>query len=256
MEPSFTLLASTLFLLVAAIVYAHVGDRILRTLAARGEATRARNMFALWWYGVSLTTLAGAIPTFAAALGYADPAFHAAMRVLTISLLSGALCGLVYYLAFVFTGRSSILMPLVLAYAAFACLAAYYVVSGETSGVVIGRWQTELLFANEPPGLMRAVLFGFTIVPQLAGAIAYATLLHKTREPAQRYRITLVSLGIAVWSLGTLLLTAHAVPQTDAPQILIRMTTLGAIFMILAAYRPPAWVRRRLAAGTEANAGG
>lgn len=255
-EPSPTLLVHTAFFLVNAVVYASVGRRFHGSGAATGNASRARGMFVLWWYAIALTALASAAGALAGAVGYLHVPFHVATLLLTLLLLSVALCGLVYYLAFLFLGDPRLLLPLALGYAAFFAFAVYYVASGDATGVRVGRWSVTLAYANPPPGAFRGALFAFIVLPQVLGALGYASLLATTRDAWRRYRILLVSIGVSLWSVCTLLQGAPVLPGSDAFQVGVRATGTAAVLLVLAAYRPPAFVRRRIedaAAGAMAR---
>ena len=245
-EPSFTLLAHAAFFLANAVAYALVGDRIRRSGHASREAERARAMFATWWYAIALTALASAAGALAGAVGYVGVPFHVATLVVTLLLLSGALCGLVYYLAYLFLGRARLLAPLAAAYALFFVLSVYYVASGAPDGVDVQRWRVDLTYASPPPDAYRAAIFAFIVLPQTLGALGYASLLARTRSPALRYRIALVSVGVGAWSVTTLLQGSGVWPDADLFQVGVRLAGLAAVFLVLAAYRPPAFVRRRM----------
>lgn len=255
METSITLVLSTLSFVATAAVYAHVGGRIRASFPATGEAKRARGAFSMWWYAIALTTLSKAIATLAGALGYRDVGFHVASQIATMLLLSVALCGLVYYLVFLFTGSARALVPLATAYAAFFALTVYFLATSDIAGVTLGRWNVGLEFASEPATLPRLLIFAFIALPELGGALAYATLLRRTRDPAKRYRIALVSTGIALWALCSLVIGANTLPETDVLQVALRLAILAAIGLVLAAYHPPAFVRRRWDASDQAAAG-
>lgn len=251
MELSATLLLSALSLVGTAAVYAHVGGRIRVALPATGDARLARGAFSLWWYAIALTAISKAVATVAGAFAYTHLGVHVALQVVTMLLLSVALCGLVYYLVFLFTGNARALVPLATAYAAFFALTVYFLATSDIVGVSLGRWNVGLALGGEPATLPRLLIFAFIALPELGGALAYAALLGRTRDPAQRYRIALVSSGIALWALCSILLGANALPDTDAPQVALRLAILGAIGLVFAAYHPPAFVRRRWATPDE-----
>jgi hypothetical protein len=88
---------------------------------------------------------------------------------------------------------------------------------------------------------IEVVLVLLLLVPEILGAILYLSLLRRTRDTAQRYRITLVGGGILLWFALDLF-----IPATTIGWVIFRsLLTVGPALMSLAAYYPPEWARRR-----------
>lgn len=228
------------------VVYLTVGGIVRSWPAAHGEAALARRMYVVWWDALAFAAAAQALQVLAALAGVDATGAYVALLLATLAALSAGLCGLVYYVTYLFTGSPRAFVPLLATYATFFLFAAFYVLSSGPSGVLAVRWHVELAYARPPPAAYRAALFAFLVLPQIAGAAAYATLLRRVQAPGQRYRIGLVSAGIVLWSLSTLAQGYRVLETSDAAQLAIRALAMGALLLPLAAYRPPRWVRARL----------
>lgn len=241
-----TLLASSGFALVTALVYAYVGRIVARRRVAT-EAQLAVTMFAAWWYGLAGLSVVTALFTAAAALGLTNLEIHVALLYLALLALGLMLWALGYYLLYLFVGASRTLWPLGAFYVAYFLLLVYLVESANPIGVTVGDWGTTFEYEHESFGgpVVRALLL-LLLLPQIVGAVAYFTLLFKTDDPLQRYRIGLVAGTIIVWFGASILASLLGINDTEAWQIVSRLNGLAAALLILAAYRPPAWVRGRL----------
>ena len=230
------------------VVYLAVGALVRAWPTADEEAALARRMYAIWWHALALAAATQALQVLAALAGVDAAGVYVLLLLVTLAALSAGLCGLVYYLYYLFTGSTRALVPLLATYATFFLFAAFYVLSSGPRGILTFPWHVELAYDHPPPAAYRAALFALIVLPQLAGAIAYATLLRRVRAPDQRYRIALVSSGIVLWSATTLAQGYRVLEGSDAVQLVIRALAMAAILLVLAAYRPPAWVRARLSA--------
>ena len=84
-------------------------------------------------------------------------------------------------------------------------------------------------------------------VPLLLSTLAYLSLLRRVREPAQRYRLMLVSGSILAWVAGGY--AGSSSGNALAQFVSVTVLGLGAAVTVLLAYRPPrpvaAWLERR-----------
>ncbi|MEA3203187.1 MAG: hypothetical protein QOI63_862, partial [Thermoplasmata archaeon] len=138
--------------------------------------------------------------------------------------------------------------PLGAFYGLFLLLLVYLIVRSEPVGVTTQRWQVMIKFAHEnilgpAGGLVFLLLF---VGPQVVGALAYFTLFFRTDDPWARYRIGMVSLSLTVWFGSSVVAGLLGFGQDERWMLLSRLISLVAALVILMAYRPPAWVRRRL----------
>jgi len=241
---STTLLAAAGFSLVSAAVYVFLGVRLgLREVSPEG-ALPAR-MFAAWWLGLGSSTVMTGIMTLAGGLGFVNVDLFLVLTYLNVGLICVALCGLLYYLLYLYTGLRNILAPLAVFYLAYFVLLLLFLQYSHASGVDLKDWQVALHYDRQPGGVFLALVIGLLLLPQLLGGLAYLTLYFKARGPTQRYRIALVSLAILVWFGSPLLGLGAGVSNNVSWQLLTRFVSLAAAITILLAYYPPGWVQRK-----------
>jgi hypothetical protein len=241
---STTLLLSGLFSVAGAIIFFVVGDRLRRRRITTTRVRLAWNLFVLWWFGAALATLSGGVESVLGAFGIQDLALFLTITQLNVLAICASLFGLLYYLMFLLVGTSRPLLPLVAFYVAYYALLEYYFNILNPIGVSVGRWTVTLLYQHAPVGPLFAVMLSLLIVPQMLGSLVYFFLFFRVRDATQRYRILLVSWSIFLW-FGSALLGSAAGFSTFAWQVTIRIIGLAAACVILLAYQPFQWVRRR-----------
>lgn len=242
------LLTIAAFSVASAIVYTFVGLRVGRR-GLDADERLAMAMFKLWWYSLAAITLVTAGFSLSGAFRYTDLALYTTLLYVALIILCLALFGIGYYLAFLFTGRRAFLVPLAAFYGAFAVWLVYLVTAAAPTHVEVGRWQTQVQYAH-PEALVGASTRGLLLLvflPQVLGAIAYGSLYFRAEDRAVRYRIAMVSLSLLGWFGSSLLASALRFNAQDWWVVTSRFISLLASLLIYAAYRPPAWVERRLA---------
>lgn len=244
MAGSATLLASAVFSLLAACVYAYVGWRLSRRRVT-GEAAIAAGLFTVWWYALGLSTAISAALTAQVALGEPDVAFFAAGTYLNLLIITVALWGLLYYIVYILTGRTNVLWALTVFYVAYFALLVFFVTAGGPVGVQVERWRATLQYETPVTGPLYAIVVVLLVVPQILAAAAYGSLYFRVTDATQKYRVLLVSSSILVWFLSAFLAAASGLANVDWWQLLSRVIGLSAAVTILAAYNPPRWIKRR-----------
>jgi len=242
---SATLATSGAIAVVVGISYVLVAWSLQRRGGIRPESRRALSFFAVWWgaLGVNIA-LAGGLYVLAA---FQTPPLWLQVvdSIIQRLLLAYSMIGLMAYLSFVATGRDRLKTWVVVygAYFLFTLASLAYV---RPVGVLVTNWRTDLVFAREGFAIDPAINFALLILPPMAGAIAYLRLFRRAESPAQRYRIALVSASIMVWWILAVIAGQRAALGADGFQVTHRVLGLVTALAVLAAYRPPAFVRRRL----------
>lgn len=168
----------------------------------RGPALVATRAFSLWWFGLAWTLLLTAAREGAAAVGAADAlgAVVVPAHATYVVALCVAVWGLLYYLLYLFTGRTGWLWPTAIGYGVVALAALALSARLEPRGLAVSKWFVGWDYGDAAAGGPFVLLtFALLLVPQLAAAIAYATVARRAEDPILRSRIHRVSLALIVW---------------------------------------------------------
>lgn len=241
-----TLLTSAIFSLVSAVVYGIVGLQLSKRVVQDSASNFAWKLFTLWWFGLAVSTLTGFIFSLLGAIGRTILPVYVALSYVNLLISCIALWGLLYYLIYLFTGNTRILVPLSAFYLFYFVLLVYYLTVSTPNGVEVGRWTTSLKFLFPLTGPVIVLILLLLVLPQIFGALAYFTLFFRVEERTQKYRILLVSLSLVTWFGLALLAQAIGFAEEDWWQVASRAIGLAAAFVILMAYRPPGLIQRRL----------
>ena len=240
-----TLLFSALFALLTASIYIYVGWRLSKRVISSADARLAWGSFTVWWYGLAAITLIGAFQSLLGAVGFTSLPLFVTATYINFLILCLALCGLVYYLIYLFTGNSRSLMILVVFYLIYYILLVYYITASVPSDVKVERWSTEIVFNSQLTGPFFVIMLVLLLLPQILGGLAYFTLYFRVSDATQKYRILLVSWSIIIWFLSPLLGLVGGLAQHDWWQFVTRFIGLAAALTILMAYLPPLWLKQR-----------
>ena len=250
-----TLLFGAALAALSAGIYFYVGRVLSRRRQSSAEAATAWRMFVMWWYALAGATLSGSLLNLLGAFGIEDLALFTTFTILNLLVTCAALFGLIFYLLYLYTGLNHLFGPLAAFYFFYYALLIYYVQVRIPNDVNLDRWTVALEFENPIPGPLFLVALLFLFVPQLIGSLAYFMLYFQVREPTQKYRILLVSWSIFIWFMSGLLAGIAGLAQYDWWQIVSRLIGLGAALIILFAYRPPSWIKRRFGIAAIAEGG-
>ena len=226
------LLAMTLSLL-SAIGFALVG-RTIQKREVSPQMSIGQDAFVVWWYSLAAVTLVGA---FAGLPVFHDLEAFLTLTVILLLILCVGLCGLLFYLVFLFTARRSLLVPMAIGYAGFFMFLVWFILAGQPTGIETTEWGPELVYADpidEGPAMWVAI--ALLIGPQVVASLGYLSLYWKTDDPLLRRRILLVSLSIFAWFGSSLVGTGADVAQSDWWRVTSRLIGLAAAATIYYAY--------------------
>lgn len=240
-----TLFLSALFALTVASIYAYVGWRFSQRTVASSGAKLAWAAFTVWWYGVAATTVIGGLLDLFGALGLTLLPLFVTATYLNLLVICLALWGLLYYLIYLFTGKSQSLVPLAVFYVIYYALLIYYITASVPQGIQLERWDASLEYQAPQRGPFFGVVIILLLLPQILGGLAYFTLYFQMKEATQKYRILLVSWSIIIWFLSSLFAIIGGLSDQDWWQIASRLIGLTAALTILMAYQPPTWLKQR-----------
>lgn len=245
---SATLAVSTSLSLATSGLYLYIGY-VLRQRQVSPEAALARDLFAAWWLILGVSGLLGAVQMVLYVAGLLPIWLYLTFAQLSILCIFAALWALQCYLVYLYRGSKRAFVPLGVFYAAL-----YLFVVGFLMWVVQVHPYESLgdngwTLAPEPTfelgegvGLVAILIL---VGPQMVAAVAYARLFRKTSDRTQRYRIAMLTGAILGWFGTSLLATAADANEGAAWQLFSRLLGMAAGLVILAAYKPPGWIRQR-----------
>lgn len=228
----------------SALVYGYVATVTARRKIG-GEAELASSLFTVWWWTLAAVTAVGALRGVLAYGGILDLGLHLTILHTLIVAIVGAVWALQYYLFYLFTGDRRWFAPISAYYAILYVWILYTILWRQATGVVIVDGRLDWSYARDVSDGLRVAQGIAFFAPTLIGAIGYARLYFRVEGTTQRYRIALVSMTILVWFSASLVALGFGFNDDRWWQQLSRFFGLAASLLILAAYRPPAFVRRR-----------
>lgn len=241
-SPTLVLGAIVPLLIAALFAYAAL---LVRGRHAEGARQRALVAWSTWWLGAAAVFGLNGLQTLAGLLGFVDPFLHTTFHYLRALPIVIALAGLAYYIRYLYTGKEPRLVPFVFAYLLVYLLSLAYFVSLAPDGVEITDWEVRARAHPERAPLL-SILFAVALaVPILGGLGLYASLFFRLREPTPRYRVGLVSAGLGIFFLTILVGFLLRLEREPWFPIAYELAGLVSAAMVVLAYRPPAFVRRR-----------
>lgn len=237
--------------LLTAALYLWVG-RIVLDRQLRGDARSANRLFAVWW--ISLGALYVTLPGYTLLyrfLGSQDLALAVTYINAILLLIVLAAWGLINYLLYLYTGKTTWWVASSVFYGALALAFLYLIAWLDPIGFSATG---SIVYARESPlGPSIAIGLAFS-VPILLAALAYGSLLFRVQDPLPRYRIALVAGGFLLqfgWSAtSSALQLSRKYPDSIGLALFGNAIAILAAVAILLAFRPPPAVRRRLDAAT------
>lgn len=222
-----------------AAVYLYVGYRLYRRPVSAGSRL-ASAQFSLWWAGLGVGVAVGGVELALAAANALPFSMALTLYMVVVLVDCAFLWGLVGFLLYVYSGRYHV-VALSVFYAAFYVSVLYYFFSQGPTGLILSAGQPTIVYSNAPIAVLEGPLVVGLVGPEIVGAILYLSLLRRTKDPAQRYRIWLVGGGILLWfGLDVFF------PGSTTGWLLARgVAQVIPGLMSLIAFYPPEWARRR-----------
>jgi hypothetical protein len=226
--------------IVTGLAFAIVARAVSQRMATE-DRRLARRAHAAWWLCLgAYLVLQGAL-TILAGTGRATIDLYLASRIVAIPLLCASVWGLTFYLVFLYTGSTRAAIPLGVLYAAAAAV-FFYATFSVPQALIVRTW----LIGIEDSGPLYRFVYAIIGLPPILASVAYFGLLRRARQPEQRYRIALLGGSILAY-IGSGL-AARLFASDAAIFATLVVMGLGAAAASLAAYYPPAFVRRALEA--------
>lgn len=243
--PTTTLLVAGAIATIVAATYAIVSWQLWRR--GGSDATRRPlRYFALWWGALSANLAGVAVTYFLASYDALDLTTQIAGSQIQRLLLAVSMVGLISYLLVVLTGRD-LVVPIGIVYGAYFAASIYSLTIARPIDVLVGKWRTDLVYAQEGAAWMDVLSLAVIVLPPLVCGAAFLVASRRASAP-QKYRMRLVSFAVVFWWVVAVAAGQRSALENDAFQALHRVLSLIAALLVLAAYHPPAWARRRFGA--------
>ena len=230
----------------AAALYIAVGRKVAQR-AVSPSARAASMSFALWWHILGWVAAIGSAAGLLTLAGGWTVPILLTFLVVVLLVIVVALAALLYFLIFLYTGRQGAWRWVALFYGALYVFLIYLVMWAEPIGMKEGLLAPQLAFARDLEENPFSRLLGalFTL-PILGGAVAYATLYFRDRDPTVRYRVGLTSVSLLVW-FGFSLVSGLVGDGNRSLALVAASRLIGVLGAsgVFLAYHPPGWVRRR-----------
>lgn len=200
------------------------------------ESQRARNAFVTWWAILGGITLVGLVLQIPQATQNMD--LYLVVLVAMLALLCVGLWGLLFYLAYLFTSRRNLALPLAFGYALYFAFLTAVILNANPLGFEQTATGRELQYENpidESPLYWPVLLL--LVVPPLAAAVGYLSLYWKVDQKVQKRRILLVSSSIIVWFGSSLVGSGLGASNNPTWFLVSRVISLAAALTIYYAYR-------------------
>ncbi|HWH09172.1 MAG TPA: hypothetical protein VNX21_08230, partial [Candidatus Thermoplasmatota archaeon] len=187
-------------------------------LAVRGtsEAGGARLSLAAFWLGAAAVAAIQGARSLSALLGADSFALIRALDQAATPAYCMAAGGMVYYVAYILTGRSTLAIPIGLYYVVMVPVLRYPVELARPVGYAVGEWNVNLVYEGSLASPQYTLALALAAVPMWASVLAYASLLAHTPEPAARYRIACMSVGLLLWVGAEVVVWATGLAATPA----------------------------------------
>ena len=236
---------------VAALAIAGVYGYVARVFSARriehADARFAGRAFVTWWVGVAAVTGLIGGRSLLAGLELLTVELYETILVLIMLGVSVALWGVVYYLSYLHSGNTRWLVPVTAYHIALLVALVHFVSRLDPAGIDAKAWTIDAQYARPVEGGSAYALYLGILGPALIAAILYGALYFRTTDRGARYRIAVVSLSFILWFGATLVGGLLSLEDTLAywPPV-SRLIWLVAALGVIAAFRPPRWIRSKL----------
>ncbi len=237
---AWVLLETAVVSLGIAAVYSFVAYRLYERPVS-SDARLASLQFSVFWYALGATAALGAVEAVLAAGGVLTLSVAITISLAEILIDCVFLWAIVDFLVYVYTGKYY-LIPVSAFYALFYVAALYYTVLSHPYELVVRAGLPTLLTVPVTSKLLVDVVDIGLVFPEFVAAFLYLSLLRRTEDRGQRFRITVVGLGIVAWFGLTFFFPA---PTATLGLVRSLLQLIPAVLTLLA-YFPPPWIRERL----------
>lgn len=244
---AFTHAAIAALACLSGFVFLYVGYVTSRRPGA-GADREALHAFGWWWYGLAgLNFYAAVVNPFVAA-NLVDLDLYVTFLLAVLFVLCVALWGLSYYLIYLFSGDRRWRTPLAILFAGYAVWITYLVIAANPNGYTVTRWGARIDYEYEWGGSVGRILGLLLFGPIIIGALGYLSIYFRVEGRQPRYRIAIVALTMLLWFGSSIVASWSGFNRWEWWPLVNRFISLSGAVMVLAAYKPPPFIRRWLEA--------
>jgi hypothetical protein len=223
-----------------------LGFLVIARITVQGTQTGgARLAFATFWMAAAAVAGAQGARSLAGYFGFDSFAVIRALDETATPAYCIAAAALVYYVAFVRTGRAVAAVPIGLYYLAMIPFLRYNVEAAHPIGYVVEPWQVNLVYEQPLQTPLYTVALVATALPAIVAVLAYLALLWETPETPARYRLALVGLGLLLWVGTEVVAWATGRISSTHGELARRSIGIAVTLSMLLAYYPPEVARRK-----------
>ncbi len=210
----------------------------------RDHAVRFANvLFALWWLGLGVSNFVSGLRVILVSIDMPLTVLIGLSFVSSAAVAVG-LAGLLYYLIFLFTGRSVFLWPLLVFYAGFCGWIIHSHARWQPIGVDVGAWSTSFIHAQPYSDAYRLSVLAALVAPQLIAVLLLIALAARLPRSAARVRMFVVALSVTTYIGNSF--AASLYPDDTGWLLVGEIVPVVVGLAVLFAYRPPSWLPWRL----------
>jgi hypothetical protein len=234
------LVATGLAAFASTIVYCNVGYRFYQR-SVSPEVHLAKAQFSIFWWGLGVSAGLTGLDSALAAASSLSLAVAVTVGIVGVPIDTVFLWAIVDTLIYLYTGRYY-LLPVAGLYATFYGAALYYKILEQPYGVVIRAGAPTLLVLPVTNHWLAIFVIAGLAFPKFIAAFLYLSLIRRTQNRTQRFRIAVVSVSIIVWFGITFFFPTSTTAETFERAFLQLVPAVATLI----AYLPPQWIRDRL----------
>jgi len=208
----------------------------------------AGQAYVLWWWMFAFEAFNDGVRVL---LGLRDPVpvnLYVLFADLKILAAGVGIWALGRYVLFLVNGPRLAVVPLTLFAVAHALFFLWGVQAGLPAVIHIDTWSPRLVLTGPGTGLPSlglVTLLAFFLPPILL-SLAYLALIPRLETRTQRARVVAIACGILLFQVVGAIQFNPTTPANSPLFALLPLVNAAVGLVVLATYRPPAWMARRL----------
>jgi hypothetical protein len=230
----------------SAIIFLGLAVKLNSRQVAEAADRQAWKAYVIFWAAIGTQELLSQVSSIVALAGVTDINVHLAFSLLSILLISLALWGLLYFLVYVYSGKTAYYWVLAGFYIAYFIFLIAFTFYRNPTGIELVGPGAAIQYEREVPIVIGLVVLATLVFPQIIAGFMYFLLYFRVKERALKYRVLLVSWSIILWFGLAFLASLFGVSALSYWPFVSSFIALMAVLVSYLAYFPPNWVQHRL----------